>query len=244
MIVVNFFGGEIMKGLEILYEMDNEELGVLVEIIKEKGGFTNDLTTCSAYQKYYPDHKKYVDKIESEIIAFGSNTFWENKSYKEILCDVCDKMKVNYNSSRDLEHIEHNLLEKVLENAWDDMSEDERKKVLNSISNGNKGNFKGVGAALLVKLFRAGGFASYQLTVVIANTIAKFVLGRGLTLAANATLTRAMSILTGPIGMAITALWTIFDIAGPAYRVTIPAVIFIASTRYIHQNKNLADMHF
>lgn len=233
-----------MNGLEILYEMDNEELEVLVEIIKEKGGFNNDLTTCSAYEKYYPDHKKYVSKIESEIISYGSNSFGDNKSYKEILCDVCDKMEVNYNRARDLEHIEHNLMEKVLEKAWDEMSEEERQKVLNSISNGKTGSFKGVSSAVLVSLFRAGGFASYQIAVVIANTVANFILGRGLSLAANAALTKALSILAGPIGWAITALWTIFDLAGPAYRVTIPAVIFIASTRYIHNNKNLADIHF
>ena len=233
-----------MNGLEILYEMDNEELGVLVEIIKEKGGFNNDLTTCPAYEKYYPDHKQYISKIESEIIEYGSNSFGDNKSYKEILCDVCDKMDVNYNRARDLEHIEHNLLEKVLENAWDKMSEEERQKVLNSISNGKTGNFKGAGSALFVTLFRAGGFASYQLAVVVANAISNFIVGRGLSLATNAALTKALSILTGPIGWAITALWTIFDMAGPAYRVTIPSVIFIASTRYIHNNKNLADIHF
>jgi len=44
--------------------------------------------------------------------------------------------------------------------------------------------------------------------------------------------------------MAINALWTIFDIAGSAYRVTIPAVIYTAAMRYIHNNKNLADIYF
>jgi uncharacterized protein YaaW (UPF0174 family) len=56
-------------------------------------------------------------------------------------------------------------------------------------------------------------------------------LGRGLSYAANAGLTRWLSIFAGPIGWALTAVWTAIDLAGPAYRVTIPAVIQIAYMR-------------
>ncbi len=58
--------------------------------------------------------------------------------------------------------------------------------------------------------------------MIIANAILKAILGRGLTIAGNAALTRTMAVLTGPIGWVITGLWTAIDIAGPAYRVTIP----------------------
>lgn len=46
-----------------------------------------------------------------------------------------------------------------------------------------------------------------------------------------------MSILTGPIGWAITAIWTAIDIAGAAYRVTIPAVIQVAYLRKLSENR-------
>ena len=68
----------------------------------------------------------------------------------------------------------------------------------------------------------------------------KVLFGRGLTFAANATLTKAMAVLTGPIGWAVTAGWTIIDIGGAAYRVTIPAVIQIALLR-IKQSANVVD---
>ncbi|MDE6045338.1 MAG: hypothetical protein K2F85_07480 [Helicobacter sp.] len=42
-----------------------------------------------------------------------------------------------------------------------------------------------------------------------------------------------MGVFLGPIGWIITALWTALDIAGPAYRVTIPATIQIACMRQI-----------
>ena len=79
--------------------------------------------------------------------------------------------------------------------------------------------------------FVAGGFASYQLALIIANAVWKALFGAGLSFATNATITRALSVLTGPIGWAITAIWTVVDIAGPATRVTVPGVIQIALLR-------------
>ena len=46
---------------------------------------------------------------------------------------------------------------------------------------------------------------------------------------------RVFAILTGPVGWAATAAWTLFDVAGPAYRVMIPATIAIAYLRIISQ---------
>ena len=78
---------------------------------------------------------------------------------------------------------------------------------------------------------RKGGFASYRIALIVANAIARALLGRGLSLAANAALVRWLSAFAGPIGWAFTIAWTAVDIAGPAYRVTIPAVIQIAYMR-------------
>ena len=83
-------------------------------------------------------------------------------------------------------------------------------------------------AAAFQVVFQAGGFKSYQLTLIVVNAVMKALMGRGLAFAANATLARSMAILTGPIGWAITAAWTVIDVGGAAYRVTIPAVIQVA----------------
>ena len=232
-----------MNGLEILDEMTNEELEVLVRLIIDEGGITESLTDYSDYINYSPNHRKYTYAIKNEIIEYGSNTFWDNQSYKEIVCDVCDKLDVNYNSGRTLEHIEHNLLEVVLEKTWEEMSESQRQEVLESVSKGNK-MLPQATAAALIGIFRANGFGAYQLAVVLANSIAKFAVGRGLSLAANAAFTRALSIFTGPVGMALTALWTVFSISGPAYRVTIPVTVYIASIREIYSKKDLAQFYF
>lgn len=235
-----------MKDFDILDEFSNEELDVLVKLMLDKGNATELLTLDENYKLYNPDHKRYVDKIKEELSLFAGNSVinmfrGNGVPYREMLLDVCEKTKTPFNKKASLERIENALLEKVLEDAWEKLSDEEKEKLFKDTPMGNIG---GVGASVLIGAFRAGGFASYQLTLLIVNTIAKAILGHGLPLLVNAALARALGILTGPIGIALTALWTIHDIAGPAYRVTIPATIYIAALRRVHQSEQYKDFAF
>jgi uncharacterized protein YaaW (UPF0174 family) len=149
--------------------------------------------------------------------------------------DVCDKMGVNYNKETSTERIETNMLMKILTDAVENMKPEELMELASAT--GIK-NTSGITAqtmtAAFQAIFRAGGFKSYQLTLIIVNAVLKVLIGRGLSFAGNATLTRTISILTGPIGWVITGIWTAVDIAGAAYRVTIPAVIQVAALRQKH----------
>lgn len=152
--------------------------------------------------------------------------------YKEILKDVCDKMKVNYNRDSNVEKIEHNLLMKVLTDEIENMSPEELKALAQSTGVTNIINLTPeVMLAAFQAIFHAGGYKSYQLTLVIVNAFMNTLLGRSLSLSGNLALTRTLAVLTGPIGWGITGLWAIIDVAGPAYRVTIPAIIQVAVLR-------------
>lgn len=228
--------------LEFLAEIKSEDLNDLVYCLTyDKDGekrITEELTESSAYKTYNPDHHQYWELIAAEIQCFGANSFatlfrgGKGVLYKEVLTDVCDKLKVNYNYNSTVEKIETHLLMKILEDSIDKLSPDELQILARDL--GMK-NFSGITPQALTGIFQTvfqlGGFKSYQYTLIIANYIMKAILGRGLSLAGNAVLTRTMSVLAGPIGWAITGLWTAFDIAGPAYRVTIPAVIQVAVLR-------------
>ena len=205
---------------------------------------TEELTTLDAYKRHYPDHHQYWESIAAEIQCFGANSIatvfrgGEGVKYKEVLTDVCDKMKVNYNKNSNVETIESNLLMKILTDAIEHMTPEELKELAEATGMKNiSGLTPQAVTGVFQAIFRAGGFKSYQLTVMIVNAILKALIGRGLTFAGNAMLTRTMAVLTGPIGWVITGLWTAIDIAGPAYRVTIPAVIQVAALR----QKNLYD---
>lgn len=231
--------------LEFLGQMKSEDLNDLVYCLThDKDGsvrYTEELTTNDLYKQHYPDHEKYWQLIAAEIQCFGANTFMtvfrggKGVEYKEILMDVCDKMKVNYNKNSSVEKIERNLLMKILEDALEKMSPEELRELAEAT--GVK-NTSGIMAETMVGVFQAafrmGGFKSYQLTLIVVNAISRALIGRGLTFAGNAALTRTMAILTGPIGWVITGLWTAIDVAGAAYRVTIPAVIQVAALRQKH----------
>ena len=225
--------------LDILDTFSNEELEPLVKLITDQS--TEELTITSKYKTYYPNHRQYVDLIKNEISLFGGNTFMNffrggGVPYREILTDVCDNLDVPYNSKASRDRIEQCLLEKVLEDAWENMNESQRREVFQDLSDSTDMP-SALTSGVLIALFRSGGFTSYKLSLIIVNAVYKFIMGRGLPLAANAALTKGLSILVGPIGMAISALWAAIDIAGPAYRVTQPAIIYIAAMRYAKRNK-------
>ncbi|HGA2318627.1 TPA: DUF3944 domain-containing protein [Pseudomonas putida] len=231
--------------LEFLSKLDSESLNDLVYcLVHDKDGsvrLTEELSTNETYKAHYPDHKRYWDLIAAEVQCFGGNTFatmfrgGKGVLYKEVLQDVCDKLKVNYNSSSSVEKIEQNMLMKILTDAVEKMTPAELKELADAVGVKNA-NLLTSEAMLGVfqAVFKAGGFKSYQLTLIIVNAILKALIGRGLSLAGNVALTRTMAVLTGPIGWVITGAWTAIDIASPAFRVTIPAVIQIAALRQKH----------
>lgn len=239
--------------LEFLQHCQSEELNDLVSTIThDKDGevrFTESLTYNEKYKRYYPEHVMYWKEIAEEIQLFGGNSFFNlfrggrGVQYKEILCDVCDKMKVNYNKYSSTTQIEQNLLMKILQDALEKMSPEELKNLATELGLENVSSITSQTATtIFISVFKAGGFKSYQLTVIIVNAILKALIGRGLSLGGNVVLTRTAAILTGPIGWAITAIWTALDLAGPAYRVTIPVVIQIAYLRSLNENRKAVEM--
>lgn len=239
-------------GLDFLGTLSSKELDDLTRIIThDKDGktrYTEQLTSNEKYKRYYPDHRQYWKEIAEEIQLFGGNTFvnflfrrGRGVEYKEILCDVCDKMKVKYDKYWSIERIEDSLLMKILEKALEDMPKEELEKLGHELGVDTTLT-AGSMAAIFQAIFRAGGFKSYQLTLIIVNAVLRAITGRGLALAANVGLVRLASVLTGPIGWAVTAIWTAFDIAGAAYRVTIPAVIQVAYLRKLSENRNAINL--
>jgi uncharacterized protein YaaW (UPF0174 family) len=229
------------EDLSFLAQADNADLDVLVKYITTtKNGrtrLTEELTRHPRYIANQPDHVKYWDLIAAEIQSFGANTFatllrgGEGVLYKEVLTDVCKKLKVNFNKNSSVELIERNLLLKLLEDSLEKLTDEDLRNLVESLKLKTTSFSKQAIMAAIQFAIRQGGFASYKIALIVANAVAKTLIGRGLSLAADASLTKAISIFAGPIGWAVTAIWTAFDIAGPAYRVTIPCVIQIAYMR-------------
>ena len=232
--------------LKFLAEMSNAELEILYKIIVVKGKLTERLSANKKFKRFYPDHSQYADLIAQELIAFGSHTFFFKKNYAAIVRDVCEKMEVSHGQLLTVEQLEQNLLSKVLEQSWENMSDAEKRELLDSI--GEKDLAVSGGAFdVLLAMFRAGGNPSMQLALSIVGSIGEMILGDtfksiiattgGAFLLEGATTfaaERVVAALTGPVGIALTAVWALKSLGGPAYRVTVPAVIYIAGMRMLH----------
>lgn len=226
--------------LEFLGECTDEELKNLAEVlIYDKDGetrFTESITNSDDYKRYGTKYSKYWKVIAGELQEFGGNSFanlfrGNGVKYDEVLSDVLDKIKVSYNKSSHIINKEDALIEKIFSDMLEDMPEEKKMELVKDMDLkvtgfGNQAIMAAVQAGI-----RAGGFLSYQITVIVANYIARLLLGRGLTLATNAALTKGLSLFIGPIGWVVTGVWTAFDITGPAMRVTLPACVIVAFLR-------------
>lgn len=52
---------------------------------------------------------------------------------------------------------------------------------------------------------------------------------------------RWIGLLTGPVGIALTTLYTLWEFGGAAYRVIVPATIYIAAIRQVHKADKVSD---
>ena len=229
----------------LLRKCSDDDLEPLVKFIKKAS--TETLSDSYGYSTYYPKHSMYVDQIAHHIRLFGGNSipnFFrdEGPSYKEIVQGVAKKLKVEYGPYEAVEQVEMKILIDMLKRSFDQMGARERDEIIKAFEKAGAENLDFrtgfPAAAILAQIgVRMSGFLAYQIAVIVANSVAKAVLGHGLKLATNATLTRLIGVFAGPIGWITTVLWTAIDIAGPAYRVTIPCVCHVAYLRQKIQSR-------
>jgi uncharacterized protein YaaW (UPF0174 family) len=140
-------------------------------------------------------------------------------------------MNVTVDESDSAEQIEIRILLTIAVKGVEHMSPDDQRSFFSKITGGKVAGFGPSAVATLQAMIMAGGFRSYMLATTVANAVANQLIGRGLAFGMNATVMRGIGVFVGPIGWAITAIWTAFDLASPAYRVTVPCVVQIAYMR-------------
>ena len=243
----------------LLGKADVEDINILVDYITDTGEgrlalddeICKTLVACKANNKYT---KNDLDLISLEIRRFGGNTFANlfrdvrasfssdgsdrAVNYQEIVRDVADHLKIKLTDKAPIESIEGAILRKILEDSFAKMKPEEQReflKGLNITSLSMLWPSSATGAALA-----AVALGRYKYATVVAQAVAKHLLG-------PAVITRAPLLgivgsrplaLIGPVGWVLTGMWTLADMASPAYRVTVPCVIHVA---YIRQ-KAIAEV--
>jgi len=232
------------KHLDFLEFQDSDKLDVLVRVlIYDKDGDKRYTEELSKYIKDKPNRRECWDLVAAEYQRFGGNSivnFFRSKGifYDEILTDVCDKMKIT-NKNETVDEKEKKLLSEIMKDVWEEMNEKEREEFLRDLNIDITDFSKQEPFLAIQTAIRSSGFLAYQFAVIIANIVAKQILGYGLiSFAVNVGMIRAIGVMVGPAGLAITGIWSLVDISGAAYRVTIPATIYIAALRQAELNKN------
>ncbi|WP_128969674.1 YaaW family protein [Helicobacter pylori] len=231
--------------LEFLKRLSSSDLKDLFDVLvyDEDGTLrmNEELTSSTEYQRYGHDYAKYPRRIAEELQHYGGNSFMnffrnEGVLYKEILCDACDHLDINYNERSATSLIEQNMLSKLLKDSLEKMSGREIKELCDGLGMTNIDKVIGENKQVLIvsvlTLFKAGGSHSYALAVSVADAMVKKTLGHGLSsVVGKVALKKTLGVLAGPIGWVITGALVGINIAGPAYRVTVPACVLVATLR-------------
>lgn len=226
---------------EVLIEASEEDIGFLIDIITDSGTGRISLSSDSCKQliKAKAGCAMYGDRalIAQELTRFGGNSLMNmfrrgtGVPYREILADVASHVRVPKKADASCADLEMAVIGKLAEQSLDRMSESDRMQFFESFG---RRYMPGTGPALLASqlatLGSTAGTAAQLAGAVASSTMSHFV-GRGVAVASTTALGRTVGVMAGPIGWAITGLWTAYDLASPAYRVTVPCVIQIGYMR-------------
>lgn len=232
--------------ISILECTDNEDLKTLCDIITlGKDGsprISDSLTKTSVYKHNYPHNMSaLITGMVRELGLYGGNSVvnffkGEGADYPTILRKVAKRLKVSFRRTQSDKVIEGYMLQKLFDDMSERLTDEELRTMAREFGvKPLRYSRQAIVAAMQVAI-RRGGIYRLSWSMNVANIVARQTIGRGVaTIATGTVLSRGLSILTGPIGWALTAAWTAYDIAGPAYRVIVPAVIHIAYLRQKNQ---------
>ncbi len=231
------------KDLMFLASCQNDDLRTLCDILtyNNKGEIrlSEQLTDTDAYLNYYPDRMNLMTgEIAEELRKFGSNTVrtfcrkGEADSYETIVRRVCKRMGVKVDDCDNTLTMERELLTTICEQTTSKLSDEELRRLADKAGIPHKSlNHQMLVTAILFAI-RRNTYLLTEMIYYVTSRIASMLLGRWIGMMGMSAVSRYLGMAAGPIGWTLLAGWTLSDIASPAYRVMIPAVIMVASMRF------------
>ncbi|MGE5120165.1 YaaW family protein [Yersinia enterocolitica] len=212
--------------VQLLLNADKGDIDLLIDYVTNTGKFGFSMSDSvkavlrDAKCQDIPDEET-LRLLVRELQHFGGNTFVNlfrrnGVSYSEIVDDVANHLKMKVPAAASVEEKEALIVDCVFTSSWKKMSDDERHQLL-----------RGMGISASVSL----DIPVWQKAALVANGLAQTTAGKVLPLIAGLGIGRVLGVLTGPVGLAITGLYTAYDISNPAFRVTLPCVVQIAWIR-------------
>ena len=212
--------------VQLLLKADKGDIDLLIDYVTNTGKFGFSMSDSVKAVLQDAKHQDIPDEetlrlLVRELQHFGGNTFVNlfrrnGVSYSEIVDDVASHLKMKVQAAASVEEKEALIIDCAFTSSWKKMSDDERRQIL-----------RGMGISASVSL----DIPVWQKAALVANGLAQTTAGKVLPLIAGLGIGRVLGVLTGPVGLAITGLYTAYDISNPAFRVTLPCVVQIAWIR-------------
>ncbi|MCK0535106.1 MULTISPECIES: ubiquinol-cytochrome C chaperone family protein [unclassified Anaerobiospirillum] len=238
----------------VLQAASNEDLAALVQFIKAASR-TENLTTDDSFVRFYPDHTRYAHVISAEIRNFGGHTVanmlrrGKGPDYRTVVCDVLEHLKISFEEQDNIFALERRLLAHVLKDMYGQMDEEQRNMLVAEIGQYQNQNASQENA-IVVSALESGDFrllspkARLFLAGLVSGAISRImgvtelvsVLGNIVGNSVN----RMLTSLEKPMDWLVSALNSIIEFGGPAWRVTVPCVIHVAMLR-VKQSSSLLE---
>lgn len=227
---IDIKGDETLVAL--LLNADKNDIELLIDYITPDGKF--NFSQSDRVKKALRDGKnsEAVDEetlrlLIRELQHFGGNTvmnlFRRNGvSYSEIVDDVASHLKIKVAKNAPVKEKESLIIDAVFASSWNKMSDDDRRQLLRDM---------GINTSISLDKLSRMELPLLQRAAMVASGLAQIATGKALPLIAGLGIGRVLGVLTGPVGLALTGLYTAYDISNPAFRITLPCVVQIAWIR-------------
>ncbi|ASV53922.1 hypothetical protein LJPFL01_0559 [Lelliottia jeotgali] len=223
------------------------DLNALADIITDEGRGRVSLTESAKKMlmqyKRQNNRQKMALALASEICMFGGNTVANafrkrtNIPYDVVAKDVAKKLGAKVSKKMTLLEIERAIIENILSKSLKEGQQEELIRLFSS----NQLNVSREQIEHLLKQDKTSELVSLLISSCGPYAISRMVnsaMVPAIKLAAKAGLPALGKVIAGrapamlnPIAAVVSAAWLTYDLTGPAYRVTIPAVIRIACIR-------------
>ncbi|EFH7123338.1 hypothetical protein GMH36_18025 [Escherichia coli] len=227
---IDIKGDETLVAL--LLNADKNDIDLLINYITPDGKF--NFSQSDRVKKALRDGKnsEAIDEetlrlLIRELQHFGGNTvinlFRRNGvSYSEIVDDVASHLKIKVAKNAPVKEKESLIIDAVFASSWNKMSDDDRRQLLRDM---------GINTSISLDKLSRMELPLLQRAAMVASGLAQIATGKALPLIAGLGIGRVLGVLTGPVGLALTGLYTAYDISNPAFRITLPCVVQIAWIR-------------
>lgn len=183
-----------------------------------------------------PAVKFIVDSLLWNSTSWFQHTFNANPTYYQVVRSVARRLNIRADDGDSVEHLECEISQHIFKVMWEKMTPEQREELTKKLKEAMGGDrFTAAfttGASLYAALMAANlsGFGVYMLATTVLSALTS-TLSLTLPFVAYTAVTRAISVVLGPVGWLGAGLLTLHQLTGPNWQKTTNAIVYISMLR-------------